>query len=743
MKRALGTGICCKLTNFELQELIAVRLHEYRTTRRGKLLKRIECYGQQEDGTWVFRDRQFTASGQPISEDESGLVFADVSSEGDEIPCPELAAANPLALNCLVDTARRFFGSENIHQFLLTVGWVIAGLHSQEIFRDKKWFPLLNMHGEPGSCKTLAGEAAISLVGTNWASKGMVSRASVSAIYEHGSKTGSLPFIWDDPPRNPDTEEIFKTWANRKARQVRGNRQEPKSPLGSASNHVIGGDQAATYTRMIRLPFERAKGGDNEAFTELQSAQKYASGAFQVLLGIGYPIAEIASLEKELLNHQPKAHARIAQALAIVVCYAQKVVQITGGSEDVKRWVIDHLCPAEDDSDSAGDSLLDFLTKLQALEAVDEVGDWNKKIVTDKATGQKFVALFAASAWKMVDLRFKPATYNAHSLKVLIEKAGGRTNGVTLKFAADKAQVITYYNALITPRSDSDGNPILPNKPRTVNRKAWLIPLEIWGEPDTDKGFCDDTPGGGDTPSGEYDDNNEAAATIATNRYQNSVAAETPVISSISSTPDPIATTATSFVEENRIEINSFSPSAGTTVPHIHNTFSHGTVAASNSTPTSNPAATTDSVAANNPARVQQDAHQILLCTTWVELTRAIASNGEKLKQAARVMTNTQRRAVADLLADHLCSNPDNLKGLTWIPDNLRLAVLKRLTFTIRRIGGERIEDARMDLIAGCKFVSVNYLGKHHEQWIFQTPDGTHIPVFGAGDIEAIANSLV
>lgn len=331
MKGALGTGVCCNLTGFELNQLIAVRLHEYHTSLRGKVLKRIECYGQQEDGTWVFRDRQLTFDGRLTTEDETGWVFSNVSAEGDEIPCPELAPTNPRALNRLVDTARKFFGIENFFQFLVTVGWVVAGLHSQEIFRDYKWFPLLNMHGESGSCKTLAGEAALSLVGSNWAEKGMVSRASVSAIYEHGSKTGSLPFLWDDPPRNPDTEEIFKTWANRKARLVRGNRQEPKSPLGSSSNHVIGGDQAATYTRIVRLPFERASSGDNSAFTELQSAQKYASGAFPLLLQIGYPKTEIAALEKELLNHLPLAHARIAQALAIVVCYAQKVVQMVGG----------------------------------------------------------------------------------------------------------------------------------------------------------------------------------------------------------------------------------------------------------------------------------------------------------------------------------------------------------------------------------------------------------------------------
>lgn len=745
LKRALGAGICCNLTGFELNQLIAVRLHEYRTSRRGKILRRIECYGQQEDGVWVFRDRQFTPDGQPLSEDQSGWVFSDVSAEGDEIPCPELAPTNPGALNRLVDTARLFFGNENIHQVLLTIGWVVAGLHSQEIFRNYKWFPLLNMHGEPGSCKTLAGEAALSLVGSNWAEKGMMSRASVSAIYEHGSKTGSLPFIWDDPPRNPESEEIFKTWANRKARQVRGNRQEPKSPLGSASNHIIGGDQAATYTRMARLAYERASSGDNSAFTELQEAQKYASGAFPLLLQIGYPKAEIAALERNLLLHLPKAHARIAQALAIIVCYTQKIVALVRGSENILQWAIDHLCPAEDDADSAGNSLLDFITRLQALEAIDEVGDWNKKLVTDKNTGSKFVAIYAANAWKTVDARFKPATYNEKSLKVLIDKAGGKTNGVTLKFAADKAQVITYYNALISPRTDKDGNPILPNKPRTTNRKAWLIPLELWGESETNDSYGDDTGGGDSVPDEDYqDDHARGSATTATSRYQAPVAAETQVNTDSLDIHTSTATTATTFEGETRKETYPVEARERKSQENIPPNISEPQVAAPNQNPASNSAATANSVATLQVENVQELANQILLCSTWVELARLVGEDALKLLAATRTMTKEQRRELTNLLATHLCQSPTYLSQLEWIPVKLRDRALEKLTFTIQRIGGvaSSILDACIEYVSGCKFVSVANVGTRAERWIFQTPDGKNIPVFGIEAIEAIARGL-
>jgi hypothetical protein len=122
-----------------------------------------------------------------------------------------------------------------------------------------------------------------------------------------------------------------------------------------------------------------------------------------------------------------------------------------------------------------------------------------------------------------------------------------------------------------------------------------------------------------------------------------------------------------------------------------------------------------------------------------VELAEAIARDAEKLMQAARVMTKTQQRQFGNLLATHVCSDPNNLNGLAWVPGVVLNAVLKRLSFTIRRIGGDTIEDAYLELVAGCKFILVKHLGSRYEQWRFETSDGTHIPVFGASDIEAIA----
>lgn len=496
LKRAMGVGVVCNLSKPQLNALMNARLHEYRTTRQGKLFKRIDRYGQQEDGTWVFSDRQYTSKGERTSEEETGWIFNPNLGKNDFIPCPELAPEDPNVLKVLVNAARRFYGVKNIYQVLLTMGWTVAGLHYREIFQNYKFFPLLNNHGEPGSCKTLASETALSLVGVNWPSNGMLGRVSVSAIYEHGSKTGSLPFIWDDPERNIENEELAKTWYNAKARIVRGNKQEPHSPMGISSNHVFGGDQAATYTRFIRNPYERATDGDKLAFQELQQAQIKASGAFPSLIKIGFDPVAILAIEQELLPHLPLAHLRIAQSLAIVIYYAQKIVELSKGTEDIKKWAIEHLCSNENDANNAGDSLLDFIDKILALESESAIGDWNLRRDVER-DGKKYVAIHYSDVWSLIDQEFHPATYNLKSLKSLVTKAGGVTN-TSVRFSKSKDEVLAYRRALLSPRM-SDGEEILPKSPEIIPRKAWLLPAELFNSPgdgsdDGDRGGGSNSP---------------------------------------------------------------------------------------------------------------------------------------------------------------------------------------------------------------------------------------------------------
>ncbi|HAZ49568.1 MAG TPA: hypothetical protein DDW76_35630 [Cyanobacteria bacterium UBA11369] len=303
LSKALGFIVVVSLTKWELNALIAAKQAAYRRHREGKLFRSIDRYGQQENGLWVLENVQFTPEGKPTTESESLTVFDPALGQEDFIPCPILADDNGIVgLKRLVEAARVVFGADNINQFLLCCGWVIAGLHFQTILRQEGRFPILNAYGSIGSGKTIALEAALSLVGMNWASQGMISKVTISAVYEHLSKTGSLPVIWDDPPRGETTrelEEFCKAMYNAKPRVVRGNRQTPHSPIGFTSNHTIGGEHDAAFTRFARIPFY--VGGNTQAIASLKEAMQQASGSFYRLIGIGYHRQEINAIESEFL----------------------------------------------------------------------------------------------------------------------------------------------------------------------------------------------------------------------------------------------------------------------------------------------------------------------------------------------------------------------------------------------------------------------------------------------------------
>ncbi|NES96903.1 MAG: hypothetical protein F6K32_17030 [Desertifilum sp. SIO1I2] len=507
LSKALGFVVVVSLSKWELNALIAAKQAVYRSHREGQIFRSIDRYGQQENGLWVFANAQFTPDGEPTTESDSSTVFDPALGKEDFIPCPVLADNIGIeGLKRLVETARIVFGADNINQFLLCCGWVIAGLHFQNILSKEGRFPILNAYGAIGTGKTVALEAALSLVGANWASLGMISKVTISAVYEHLSKTGSLPVVWDDPPRSGDSsrelDEFCKAMYNAKPRVVRGNRQIPHSPIGFTSNHIIGGEHDAAFTRFARVPFY--PGGDTQGIPLLKEAMKLASGSFSTLIGIGYHSKEINAIGSEFLARLPLAHERIAWNLALIVYYAEKVIELVGGNEQPRTWTLENLAPIENDEENNGDPIADFIRCIQALEGKDEVGSWDKRLFTDE-NGMCWIAIHPASVWSEVQKAFKPATYNQKSLKATLLKIGGVVDR-SVRFHASRDEVLAYKRALLTVGYDAEGKPLKPNPPKKKMKKAWLIPMELFGidldiEPDdTDPPDCPPHSGPGDRP---------------------------------------------------------------------------------------------------------------------------------------------------------------------------------------------------------------------------------------------------
>lgn len=123
----------------------------------------------------------------------------------------------------------------------------------------------------------------------------------------------------------------------------------------------------------------------------------------------------------------------------------------------------------------------------------------------------------------------------------------------------------------------------------------------------------------------------------------------------------------------------------------------------------------------------------LLQLTTWVEIAEGLQKDSQKLIDAMNQFDKAQRKKIASLLIDFLCSEPLHLRELNWIPIKMLNWIFKRLYFTISRIGGDSIEDARLEQVENLSFVSVEGLGSSKELWVFCDPaSGRNIPVFGA-----------
>jgi hypothetical protein len=477
LKRGLGCGIVCNLTNFEVEALIRVRLHEYRITRKGKAFRLVDRIGQQEDGTWVFKRCQFTKDGNPTDEAQSLYCWNDkLTGEESTLSDPKIPTQDTHALKRLVDVMRRAFGN-NIYPALLTLGYAAAGVHYQTILAQEGAFPTLNLFGDPGSGKTTAAECALSLVGMH--GDGMMCDISLSAAYERLKLAGSLLHCLDDPTRTPELNAFLKGFYNGKARVVRGkevsfNVQKPHSPMMVTSNHACGENDAATQSRLIRLFFARSSDGEREAFYELPIAQNQAAGCLTQLIKLGYPASEVHKIEQALLRHLPHAHIRISKSLALVTYYTAQVIKLANAQEDIWDYVVRTICPAVNDPDEAGDSVRDFLEKIFELQSRSLLGDWNMRWV-EKESG-KVLAVYIPGVWQALDAEFKPA-YNRKIIESLLIQQGIQRTRQRFHRSEDESRA--FYRAKLTPRYDAGGEEIPPNPPETTLRWCYEVPEDF------------------------------------------------------------------------------------------------------------------------------------------------------------------------------------------------------------------------------------------------------------------------
>lgn len=489
LKRQLGANITSVIGNDKLQHLIHYLETQYYQTG-GKCYKLADRFGQQYDGTWVFEDIQFTATGEITTAEESGWVFnSDISSE-EHIPSPKILPPDDKVLRQLMDATSNFFSPEVMPYAVICLGWATMHANYQQVFKQEKFFPALDITGEIGGGKTTILTIMASLFGLSH----LVTKFTESMVYEMLKRCGSIPVLLDDPipPGKKGTEVkdklddcVWKAY-NGHARIVRGNHQQPHSSLGVASNKGIGASgNTAVDTRMIRINWPSTGSRKQEAWSGLQEVIKNASKAFPSLI-FEYQRDEVDILTTELIQAMPRSHARMARNLAILVWFTQQLCDRAGVSFNALEQCKELLVPSADDLESGRSSLQDFIEYLKHMKTDGQLGEHLAVLVTPREDNQRFVAIYLQSVWAEIETRYAP-NFGIPGLKTLVQEAGGYQKSA--KFVSDRVAWNDYLREKHAfERNSYQSGVQAPQKPpRIAVRKALFIPEVLFGDESSDE----------------------------------------------------------------------------------------------------------------------------------------------------------------------------------------------------------------------------------------------------------------
>lgn len=461
----------------------------------GKTYQLAPCIGQQNDGYWIFENRQFTSSGQVCTEDESGWLFDRNLVFSENLHSPQIKANNPTALSNLASAESKCFHPTIIPFVHSEHGNVLAGMHRQSLQKmGFKNFPASMSTGEKGVGKTSALQSAASVADMHH-NRAMIGQGvTESALDVRLYSLSGLPLIVDDPfPLSggnlneiKSVEKIISGAIQRSfdqsPRPVRGgSNRPPVAILCLSMNRGLSGKSSALDTRINVKEYSTAQ-PDWTHGQELTEAMDAASGGFGQLLSIKVDADIIKKYRAEFIQLMPMAQARQAESLAIQCYFTEQYCKLASVDFDAYAFHRDVLCRQANATDTAKDSLVDFMQKLDSLLMDSLLGEQNVTKIT-KRNGSAYLAIHMASVWEIFERRFSP-NYSRSTIESLIESKGGFVEGETQKFIQDGRVWAEYKQALNRHKMDQgrDGSgggdaPKIPKK--TATRKCVLIPVGL------------------------------------------------------------------------------------------------------------------------------------------------------------------------------------------------------------------------------------------------------------------------
>lgn len=121
-------------------------------------------------------------------------------------------------------------------------------------------------------------------------------------------------------------------------------------------------------------------------------------------------------------------------------------------------------------------------------------------------------------------------------------------------------------------------------------------------------------------------------------------------------------------------------------------------------------------------AEPQPDSEPLHAYTEWESFATAVGFDRSRFIGVVKHWSSSERATLPPLLAAYLEAHPGAFdETLSWVSPNLLKAALSRLTFTVQSI-------------PGCRFLSLEYLGRDCEQWIFEDRNHRLIPLSSRQD---------
>jgi hypothetical protein len=498
LARGLGTHIACTIKPAELNALLENRKQDYYRAG-GKSYRLADRFGEQSDGYRVFEDCQFTPTGEPCTEAESGWIFNPRLGHEDDLNSPVILPENPEALPGLVAAAKAFYHPEALGYALCEIGYGAATLHRNSVIGVYDEFAQSTIDGEAGCGKTKAAKMAAAIAGMHKREFVMGVDTTASAAAERLKLYSGLPVVYDDPiPLGGDAKDIkaakktvnatLARLFNLSARSKRGGGQAANTNVIVTSNAGANGAAAALDERIIiknypNHPVNLLNGeGDR-----LDRAMDAASGGYGALLRIKFDRDKIDSYVVALIKHLPNAHVRQARSLAIQCYFTEEFCKVAGVTDfDAFAFTRDVLCPQADATCTNKPNLTDFLERLDNLRTAGLIGKWNATTVT--RDGRSYLAVKHADVWEILQKQQSAnlPNYGLSALKSQIADQGGfsdhkqRAKFVPTMLAwKDYLSAETQFN-IINGEDSAASRPIPPT--RSLSCGCWLIPLNAVGD---------------------------------------------------------------------------------------------------------------------------------------------------------------------------------------------------------------------------------------------------------------------